>query len=940
MSELAKKLILIHKITKDPFLDLGNCGLENYIPSELFECTWLKGLSLGGGYLNKSSGIWVSSLNRGMKNSFKGIELTILEKLPFLENLCISDIQIKNYNFLEKLKKLQYLDLSYNQISNISFLEKLTGLISLYLNSNQISDIHHLEKITSLKILNLSSNRVSNVNYLEKLTNLQYIDLSSNQISDVNSFNIHAIEKLKDLKNLNLINNQIRDIQFLVPLLRRGFEIDLFEDKNITQLHKIGLKDNYIIAPPFEIIVRGSKAVINWFGERDKQGEETVYEAKLMIIGDAGSGKTSLSTKIKNLKAPLPNKIDDTTVGINISEFEFKNQENKHNFKVHIWDLGGQKIYHPLHQLFFSRRSLYILVANGREDKGLDDFWIPVQELLGKDSPMLILFNQHGTIQPSIPFRNLKANYPNIRGDLSVVNLLNDEHKMEDFIQEVEKFLRNLPQFERGEKLPKLWIRIKEVITTKKENYIELVEFRKLCTEIGITDFIKQDFVSDYLHDLGIILRFRDDTLLKKIIFLKPQWALDAIYSVLDHTRENKNGLFKKQELISVWQNEEFYDTQDELLALMKKFELCYEITPEQYLIPSLLSEDLPSDFDWDKTNNTMLHYEYDFMPKGIISRLIVRLHRLIPENQLVWREGVVFEYQGALIWVTKFANKRIEIYAKGYKTSSLITLVTHEIDDINDKYHFSERSKPIKKVPCLCAVCSQSNTPTYYTYEDLILRDINNKKTIECSQVPFKEVKVKKLLENVHDNTIILREKMKNNSKEPIKVFVTYCWTDENNKKDEEHQKEVRQFVDGLSDYQDFNATFDLYESEDSTATNFMKMMYTNLEKSRKIVIILSEGYAQKANGFLGSVGIEYKAIMNDIGQNPRKYILVSFDKRRGEIYPFGLQGHDTLTIKNGDIELTENQENKNRLFSKLKDEAIYERPEPGTKTAVIIKR
>jgi DNA polymerase II small subunit/DNA polymerase delta subunit B len=176
--------------------------------------------------------------------------------------------------------------------------------------------------------------------------------------------------------------------------------------------------------------------------------------------------------------------------------------------------------------------------------------------------------------------------------------------------------------------------------------------------------------------------------------------------------------------------------------------------------------------------------------------------------------------------------------------------------------------------------------------------------------------------------------------STEPIKIFVTYCWTDKEGNFDEEHQKKVRAFVDLLSDYQDFDATFDLYENQASTATNFIRMMYENITKSKKVIIVLSEGYQLKADDFKGGVGVEYQGIMNDIQQNHRKYILVSFDKRSGEIYPFGLQGRDTVLLKNGDLESNENEDNKNILFSKLKDEAIYERPVHGSKTAIVKKK
>lgn len=865
MSELALQLIEENKRTKNPFLDLGTCGLENHLPEELYDCSqWLKELNLGRYYLDTNNHKWVESQNTKIDNTFNGKDLKLLSKFINLKSLYLGGCQIKGISFLqnlfqleildlfdnkiqdissliklknlklldisanqiidcrylEKLIDLQELHLSHNTINNSGFLEKLINLKRLNLSSTKIQDISSLEKLTSLKELYLRKTDISDYNYLTKLENLQSLDISSNGIQDISFLerlinleelslhenNITSCDSLKELKDLqlldlsvnkikglgflqkltkletlNLSKNQIQDVQPLLPLLKKGLEIDLTSQQLERLEYKIGLMVNPINTPSLEIVKQGREAVINWFDSLEQQGEEMVYEAKLMVIGDAGSGKTSLATKIKDLNAKLPEKIDDTTVGIEITESFFKAREDKPNFKVNIWDLGGQKIYHPLHQLFFTSRSLYVLVSDGRNDtdeNDLTDFWIPAQKLLGKESPMLILFNKHGDIQPNIAFRSFQSQYPNIKGDLAVVDLLNDKAGTSDFIAEIEKYIRNLPQFVKGEKLPKLWAKIREAIHERKESHISLPEFRSLCNKEGIEEIKKQDFLSDYLHDLGIILRFREDALLNKTVFLNPQWALDAIYKVLDHTRKHNNGLFSKSELLSVWQKPEFYDVQDELLALMLKFELCYKIdaASEQYLVPGLLPKDIPVGFKWEKEKSICLYYEYDFMPKGIISRLIVRLNHLIDKNKLLWREGVVFESNGTSAWLTRPNKNRIEIYAKGYKPSYLITLITGEIDEINSKYHFSEQSIPVKYVPCICETCKTSKKPAYYDYEKLVRRDQLGKKTIECENPPYHEVNVKALLENVESKEFA-------GSKSTKKVFISYSKADEDYK-------------------------------------------------------------------------------------------------------------------------------------------------------------
>jgi GTPase SAR1 family protein len=43
-------------------------------------------------------------------------------------------------------------------------------------------------------------------------------------------------------------------------------------------------------------------------------------------------------------------------------------QPNGKNFRVNIWDFGGQEIYHQTHQFFLTERSLYALVADTRTE--------------------------------------------------------------------------------------------------------------------------------------------------------------------------------------------------------------------------------------------------------------------------------------------------------------------------------------------------------------------------------------------------------------------------------------------------------------------------------------------------------------------------------------------------------------------------------------------
>jgi len=131
--------------------------------------------------------------------------------------------------------------------------------------------------------------------------------------------------------------------------------------------------------------------------------------------------------------------------------------------------------------------------------------------------------------------------------------------------------------------------------------------------------------------------------------------------------------------------------------------------------------------------------------------------------------------------------------------------------------------------------------------------------------------------------------------------IFVTYSW------ESGEHKDRVISLTDHLRKAEGFNAQMDEMIFQDQTATDLNKMMFTNIHKASKVIVVLSRGYKQKAEKDEGGVGIEYNIILKDIEVNPQKYILVSFEPFSADIIPFGFKGRiiTTLTSPDGIDEL-----------------------------------
>ena len=587
MSILALELIAENKKTKNPFLDLGNCGLVNYLPDELFDCVWLQRLNLGVYYRDEIKKHLIETTNKESSNIFTGKELAILEKLTDLQSLDLSSNQISNirflekltglqslslrfnqisdYSFIEKLTGLQSLDLSYNQISDIRFLEKLTGLQSLDLSYNQISDIRFLEKLTGLQLLALSYNQISDIRFLknlmglqsldlrknqildtrflENLMGLQSLDLSSNSISDISfiekltglqslylSYNqisdISFIEKLTGLQSLYLHSNQISDIKPLLLLLDNGLEISL-EEYDFRS--NINIYNNPITNPPLKIVKQGREAVIRYFEsieEIQKKGLEAIEirELKVIFVGEGDAGKTTLMKRLIGEEVIAGEK---QTQGIKQVTWLINSSEG--DIKANLWDFGGQEIQHTTHQFFLTEDCIYVLVLDNRRDEQ-PEYWLQHILSLGKDSPILVVSNkvdkpEHATDRFNQDF--LKDKY-NIIGfhKVSALNGTNTDYLRDCLIDLI-----------KGYKFPKFspdWVDVKDYIEQEIElgkNYITKSKLHKYCQ--NLIEDADERIILNYMKTMGRISFYQKNLLTRNFYILNPEWLIYALYKII-----------------------------------------------------------------------------------------------------------------------------------------------------------------------------------------------------------------------------------------------------------------------------------------------------------------------------------------------------------------------------------------------------------------------
>ena len=407
--------------------------------------------------------------------------------------------------------------------------------------------------------------------------------------------------------------------------------------QNLFILH---LHNNPLETPPLEIAARGIDAIREYFIQLKAEGEDYLYEAKILIVGEGGSGKTSLAKKIEDLNYPVPN-LEKSTEGIDIIEWHFETETGQ-DFRTNIWDFGGQEIYNATHKFFLTKRSLYVLLADERKENTLFDYWLNIIELLSENSPVLVIKNERDDRQRDININQLKGRFENIQGDFATNFATN--RGLDDIVKAIKFHITSLPHI--GSALPKTWTKVREALEKDHRNYISLDEYLTICEQNSFEKHKDKLQLSQFLHDIGVILHFQDNkqSILYRTVILKPEWGTDAVYKVLDSkTVVNNFGRFTNTDLDKIWEEEQYMNMQGELLELMMKFQLCYKLpeTDNIYIAPQLLKYE-PPNYEWDETNNLMLRYIYDFMPMGILTQFIVIMHSYIEKQPYVWKSGVI----------------------------------------------------------------------------------------------------------------------------------------------------------------------------------------------------------------------------------------------------------------------------------------------------------
>ena len=715
-------------------LDLKGMNLIE-LPESLGDLTWLQSLDLSYNHLTTLPDLLCNLTKLQWLNLSSNAFAELPEALRTLKGLCWLYLGLNQLTLLPKwiseLSWLQLLNLPLNQVESLP--ESLGGfaqLKTLNLQGNQLVRLPgSLGKLSQLQLLRLSDNYLMTLpDSLGTLIQLQTLDLSNNQLVTLPD----SFDALKHLTSLDLSTNKLRTLPGSISRLKR--------------LRNLRLSYNPLDPELAAAYAESLAAIMRYL--RAKSGiQVSLDEAKLILVGEGEVGKSCLLSALRDEPWVEGN---PTTHGIEIKQVSVIAPDSGRGITLNGWDFGGQRVYRPTHQLFFSAPAVYLAVWKPREgpQQGFVKEWIRLIKHREPDAKILVVAT-HGGPQERQPDIDRQEIW-DLFGKDTVIDFFHVDSKPDEWGVRfginnlkiaIARVADSLPEV--GRKVPKRWQETREALQAADVAYLPLDDVLKMCTEQGMDEDEARLFVA-ISHRLGHLIHYEHDLALRNVVVLKPDWLATAISFVLDdkHTRA-AHGLVNMMRLSELWNDstraEEFRyppEFHPVFLRLMERFDLSYRVagihdgeSNPTSLIAQLVPDVRPSEPDlvrvWPLavTNGDEQQVQIcrivdvqngqSATAEGLFYQLIVRLHkfslgRVNHVESVHWQRGLVLddEYNGRALLENVGNDVRITVRAP--YPQAFLSVLTHEVKWLVESFWQGLRCEVM--VPCV-KPCGR-NTP------------------------------------------------------------------------------------------------------------------------------------------------------------------------------------------------------------------------------------
>jgi GTPase SAR1 family protein len=412
---------------------------------------------------------------------------------------------------------------------------------------------------------------------------------------------------------------------------------------------------------PGEIEEQGVSAINAYLKNlSNKTAMVSLNHVRAIFLGHGEAGKTSL---IRALHGEQVIKGDEAmTAGIEIREWLVPNTE----ILAHLWDFGGQVVFHSTHKFFLRSSCVYIIVINARasiDDSEQAEYWLDHVKAFGGSAPVLIVGNKADEARVNLQMRTLSQRYSNITGFYSIScteSKTSYSLQFDIFRQALAKELQAISAHQmlftpaQGKVLHELQQ------YSRDHAFLSENDFNVMCDNHGISKEGAQNraWLVDIFDKLGVMLHFNELKTFHSAYMLNPHWLTHAVYTLLNAGQAQ----LSESDIIQILKNTKIRDKYKQLLVYpaekchfivttMQRFKLCHPLLKSNnaQMIPVLLPDELPSldslSFANDPRLNNVLHLEFafsSFLPRSLIGEFMVSRYEEIKGN-LQSQRGAVF---------------------------------------------------------------------------------------------------------------------------------------------------------------------------------------------------------------------------------------------------------------------------------------------------------
>ena len=577
----------------------------------------------------------------------------------------------------------------------------LSALTSLDLRGNKLTALPgRIGDLIALTTLNLGGAELTMLpDRIGDLSALTRLELNGNELTVLPE----RIGDLTALTHLDLRRNKLRVLTDRIGDLNALNSIDLSGNQLVALPDRIGdlteLLDLSVIGNPLapEVLAAasdGPTSLIGFLRLLRTDGID-IAQAKLLLVGEGGAGKTSLlrALRAERFEPRLPQ-----THGMQIRPVTVTHQGR--SIHLNAWDFGGQRHYRPAHQMFFTAPAIYVVVWEPRTGhaQGMVEQWLAMIAHRAGTGAKVFVVATHGGPPTRVDMID-QAALTRRFGDLVVgfhsIDSSQQDARLDALRADIAGAADELPHVRR--RYPASWIRTIEQIERTGEQAIPLASYEEIADREGLTPANARSLAMN-AHALGTWVYYDDEPALRGLVIVKPDWLSVAIARVLEDPEAlDGRGLMTHRRLGQLWSTHDgnadhsYTHAQQQLfLRLMERFELTYRVPDLTEGEPvSLIAQFVPGDRPdlnaaWDDFRRSeapaveicqAIERSADrdriVIPEALIYRLIVRLHHQRLETDknpqgTHWQGGLLVNSRyGARALIT-VSGEEVRIAVKG----------------------------------------------------------------------------------------------------------------------------------------------------------------------------------------------------------------------------------------------------------------------------------